>query len=690
MQLPPSTSEENKHKHLPSAASKCALDFNISVQDIQRKRDRLICREKMVFDCVAAQTNPTFENVIVPLAMQDNEARTDVCLVSLFQYVSEDRDVRIASAEADESIYAHRTELFAREDVYKYVHEIYKNMDNTPALEDEDRRLVALYEQMFRSYGVGLDQIKRERVTEIFKRLTELEIRFMRNISDDHTTILFTREELKGLGHGFIDACETCVDDEKEKIIVPLNHSEYLSVLAYATNSSTRKRMYAAYKTKCPDNIPLLEEAIRLRLEKAQLLGYSTHARLALDGMVAKTPENVLRMLEDLWSKMKKRFQERVDELAVIKEIDAKHAMEPNGELFSWDIGFYLNLNSEFEYGYKASEIEDYFPVKHTVEALLEIFQQMLGVRIIRACAASVWHPDVEAYEVWEKSEPVFLGHFYLDLYARKSKYAGPTMLPIRTGYQKPDGTREYPAAALLTGFTKPTPTRPTLLDHDDLETIVHELGHVFHEICSLTKWSRFHGIRVEHDFSEAPSQMMENWCRDLSVLTRISSHYETGQAIPSDLVQAMVKDKNDGAFVDRMANIFYSLYDMAIHNTTDVANMDVVALYNSMRRDISLFNDGDLHTFGVATDDSFMDNYNAECYCYLWSEVYSADMFASRFLAEGLDNEKTGMDYRREILQPGASRDPLLGLELFLGRKPNSDAFLRLISPPDPDSDLE
>ncbi|KAJ2661569.1 metalloendopeptidase [Coemansia sp. RSA 1200] len=642
----------------------------------------------MVFDCVAAQTNPTFENVIVPLAMQDNEARAEVCLVSFFQYVSEDRDVRIASADADKRIYAHRTELFARENVYNTVREVYKNMDGTPTLDDEDRRLVALYEQMFRSHGVGLDHIKRERLTEILNRLTELEICFMRNISDDHTTILLTREELKGLGDGFIDACETCVDDEGEKIIVPLNHSEYLSVLGQATNPNTRKRMYAAYKTKCPGNIPLLEEAIRLRLEKAQLLGYSTHAELVLDEMVAKTPENVLRMLEDLRSKMKKRFQVRADELVEIKKLDTKHAVEPIDELFSWDISFYSNLNCELEYAYDASKVEEYFPVKHTVEALLEIFQQMLGVRIIRACAASVWHPDVEAYEVWEKSEPVFVGHFYLDLYARKSKYAGATMMSVRSGYQKLDGTREYPAAALLAGFAKPTPTSPTLLDHDDLETIVHELGHVFHEVCSLTKWGRFHGTKVEHDFSEAPSQMLENWCREPSVLARISSHYETGQTIPSDLVQAMVKDRNDGAFVDRMASIFYSLYDMAIHNTTDVANMDAVAVYNAMRRDVSLFNDGDLHTFGVATDDYFMDNYDAKYYSYLWSEVYSADMFASRFLAEGLDNEKTGMDYRREIIRPGASRDPLLSLELFLGRKPSSDAFLRLISPPDPNTD--
>ncbi|KAJ2556531.1 metalloendopeptidase [Coemansia sp. RSA 1933] len=638
----------------------------------------------MIFDCVAAQTKPTFENAIVPIAMQENEACADICLVSLLQYVSDEKDIRIASAEADKRIEMHRTELYTREDAYKAVQVVYNSVSEMSKLEDEDRRLVRLYERRFRDHGLGLDNEKRKRLAVILNRLTELEARFMSNINENDTKVLFTRQELNGLNSAFFGSRETRIDADDgglEKFVVAANQSEYFSILGQAKLPETRKRMYAAYNTVCPDNAQLLQEAIKLRMERAQLLGYQTHAEFVIDELVAQKPENVLEMLEGLKCKMKDILEYRIVELESIKRIDMEHANKPYDGFYSWDISYYSNLNHQLEYGYDVDEVKEYFPIKNTIDELLGIFQKMLGVRIIRAYKASVWHPDVEAYEVWEKDEPTFVGHFYLDLYARKSKYANATMMSIRPGYQRLDGSREYPAAVLLAGFAKPAPSRPTLLDQDDLEAFMHEMGHVFHEICSLTKWSKFHGTRVEHDFSEAPSQLHENWCWEPSVLIRISSHYETGCKIPSKLVQTMVKARNDNALVDRMSNIFYSLYDLAIHNTTDAANIDVVELYNAMRRDISLYNDGDLHTFGVATVDHYMDGYDAKYYSYLWSEVYSADMFGSRFLKEGLDNEQTGADYRREILRPGASRDPMLSLELFLGRKPSSDMFLRLLT---------
>ncbi|KAJ2569957.1 metalloendopeptidase [Coemansia sp. RSA 1813] len=637
---------------------------------------------RMIFDCVAAQTKPTFENVIVPIAMQENEACADICLVSLLQFVSEDKAIRKASANANKQIDQHRTELYTREDTYMAVQAVYNNMAEMPELEDEDKRLVRLYERRFRNHGLGLDNEKRKRLATILNRLTELEVRFMCNINENDSKVMFTREELKGLSSAFFETCESIVDDGVEKVVVAANQSNYFSVLGQVKRPETRKRMYAAYKTVCPDNVLMLQEAIRLRLEKAQLLGYKTHADFVLGDQMAKTPDNVLAMLENLESKMKPMLQYRFEELEIIKKAEMKYANKPYDGFYSWDISYYSNLNHQLEYEYDIDKVKEYFPIKHTIETLLGVIQKMLGVRIIKADGVSVWHSDVEAYEVWEKGEPKFVGHFYLDLYARKGKYGSATMMSIRAGYQKLDKSREYPAAVLLAGFAKSTPSTPTLLDHDDLETFMHEMGHVFHELCSLTKWSRFHGTRVEHDFSEAPSQMLENWCWEPSVLACISSHYETGCKIPSELVQTMVTARNDNALVDRMSNIFYSLYDMAIHNTTNAADIDVVELYNAMRRDISLYNDGDLYTFGVATVDHYMDGYDAKYYSYLWSEIYSADMFGSRFLKEGLDKKQTGMDYRKEILQPGASRDPMLSLELFLGRKPNSDAFLRLLSP--------
>ncbi|KAJ2302408.1 metalloendopeptidase [Coemansia sp. RSA 2706] len=222
----------------------------------------------------------------------------------------------------------------------------------------------------------------------------------------------------------------------------------------------------------------------------------------------------------------------------------------------------------------------------------------------------------------------------------------------------------------------------PALLDHCDIKILLHELTHLFHNICSVTKWSRFHGTSCdEADYVEAVSQMMEYWAWEPEFLRRFSKHYKTGEPIPENKLYALIDTRWDELGTDKLGQVFLGLFDMTIHNTAD-GNYKVDELYNRMQNDIVLSNFGDAKVFKVATCEHLMSAYAGTYYAYLWAETISADMFMSRFKKDGIDDPKTGMDFRREILCPGGSREAMVSLKRFLGRKPNSEAFINMLTP--------
>ncbi|KAJ2120747.1 metalloendopeptidase [Coemansia sp. RSA 720] len=284
-------------------------------------------------------------------------------------------------------------------------------------------------------------------------------------------------------------------------------------------------------------------------------------------------------------------------------------------------------------------------------------------------------------YEVWDKSDNKFVGHAYLDLFVRKGKYSGAAVWAVRPGFERLDGTHVHPVSAMVANFAGPTSTRPALMSHGDIKIILHELAHLFHNICSVTKWSRFHGTSCrETDYVEAPSQMMENWAWEPAFLRQFAKHYKTGEPISDKMLQNLINTRNDELGMDKLSQLFLGMFDLSIHNSAN-GKHNVSELFNSMQADMAFSNCGDAKVFKVANCEHLMGGYAGTYYSYLWAEIISADMFATRFKAHGIDNPKTGMDFRREILLPGGSRDASVSLEQFLGRKPNSDAFFKMIS---------
>jgi len=319
--------------------------------------------------------------------------------------------------------------------------------------------------------------------------------------------------------------------------------------------------------------------------------------------------------------------------------------------------------------------VKEYFPVTVVVPTILEIYQNLLGVRF-EEIKGTTWHPEVQQFSVWEQNstdESGFIGYCYLDLYPRSGKYSHAAVWPLLPGYDLADGKRSYPIAAMVANLAKPTPDKPALMRHDDVVTFFHEMGHVFHGLLSHTKFSRFHGTSVARDFVEAPSQMLENWCWEPKVLEKMSSHFETKKPLSPELITKLVKSRyvNIGLFYLRQ--VFFAKFDIKVHTSSE--DEDYTVLWNSLRESISLVKSGK-PTPGQGTFGHITGGYDAGYYGYTYSLVFAADMYATVFKADPLDPAR-GQRYREKILVPGGSREELDSLKDFLGREPNTKAFL-------------
>jgi len=583
--------------------------------------------------------------------------------------------LRDASGAVDEQVKAAMIEEGMREDLFKAVLAARKDTDESK-LSPEDKRLAERLERDFRRNGLALSEDKRARLTEIQKRLAKIGIDFQQRLNEDTTSITCTREELAGCTDDWIQGLKKTEDG---KYIVTVKYPDLIPTLKLCQVEETRKRLQVANDGRCSDNTALLEEALALRREAASIQGYKNHAAYMLEIKMAKTPEAVMDFLNDLRSRLRELGEKDRVGLLEVKRAEMKRLGKPfDGILHPWDKSYYERIQKETEFQIDDEAIKQYFSLHSVTEGMLRIYETVLGLKFTEVeKPESIWHPDVRMFEVTDQKTHEPVGTFYLDLHPREGKYGHAMEYPIRPGCARDNG-RQLPVATMVANFTKPTADKPSLLYHNEVVTYFHELGHVMHEICGKTKWSRFHGTNVEGDFVEAPSQMLENWCWDVATLQSLSSHFEhPDQRLSVEVIERMVRAKNQNAGLVNLRQLFFGFFDMTVHTSNEP--VDTVALWAKMREDITLIP----HIPGSCPAAAFghiIGGYDSGYYGYLWSLVFAADMFASRFKKEGVLNPPTGMAYRTEILAPGGSRDSMDSLVVFLSRKPEMDAFLESI----------
>jgi thimet oligopeptidase len=343
---------------------------------------------------------------------------------------------------------------------------------------------------------------------------------------------------------------------------------------------------------------------------------------------------------------------------------------DPDGVNY-WDWRYYHNLQMKNEYAVDQSEVSKYFPLDRTLDGMFRITQDMFGLRYEEVEDAQVWHPDVQLFEIYDVASGDFIAHFYTDLFPREGKFGHAAAFPLRSGGREADGSYRTPVSAIVANFTKPTADTPSLLTHDEVETLFHEFGHILHQTLTTAEIDRFSGSATEQDFVEAPSQNLEHWIWEPEVLDLFAAHYETGEKFPRDMLEGMIAAKHLNSGIKYLRQNLYASVDMAYaapgaeKNTTAILN-ELHPICGFPNAPSGHFQAGFGHLFG----------YDAAYYGYLWSKVYGDDMWAV-FEENGVLNPEIGMRYRHEIYEKGGTLDGEVLLRNFLGREPSDRAFL-------------
>ncbi|KAI8048092.1 thimet oligopeptidase 1 [Syncephalis plumigaleata] len=655
------------------------INFQLTSAQVQELGNNIIEHSRKVYDSVAAvsDADSNFHTVIRPLAELENWSSAEENVVTFLQYVSADKALRDVSMEVDKQLQEFSIESGMRVDLYKRVQAA---RANTPAdasdLSDEDRRLFDKIELDFKRNGLALSEGDREKLKEIKQQLAKLSIDFSRRINEDVTSIAVDEAELDGMPKDWI---EGLAKNDAGQRIVTMKYPDFFPLMKLCKVEETRKKVFFTNETRCHENVATLEEAIKLRKEAAKLLGYDNHAAFKLEVKMAKNVPAVTSFLSDLRKRLYVLAEKELEVLRDVKKREKESlGQTTDGQINAWDFSYYSRMLKEEKYNVNDELVKEYFSMASVTDGMLKIYETVLGLKFKEIHSPPVWHPDVRMFEVADAACNEVIGHFYLDLHPRDGKYTHAACFGLRPGCENKNGLRTLPAAAMVANFSKPTADKPSLLKHDEVTTFFHELGHVMHQICSKVYWARFHGTAVERDFVEAPSQMLENWCWDAATLEKLSAHYvRKNEPLPKELIQKMVEAKNLNAGLLNLRQIFFGTFDMTLHSSDEV--LDSTEQWSKIREEVTLIKNMP-NTWGASTFGHIMGGYDAGYYGYLWSEVFSADMFFSRFEKEGVENPKTGMDYRNHILKPGGSIDGDQMLRNFLGRDPTMDAFLRSI----------
>ena len=536
--------------------------------------------------------------------------------------------------------------------------------------------------------GAELQGADKERYAAIQERLAEITQKFSENTLDatDSFALYVSEDQLKGVPADVMQATRDAAQKEgKEGHRLSLKMPVYLPVMQFADSSALREQLYKAHVTRASDqasedakhfdNTALMQEILALRKEEARLLGFDNYAQVSVVPKMAESPEKVTGFLRDLAVKARP-FAEK--DLADLREF-AANALGLSSALNAWDIPYLSEKLKEARYSFSEQEVKQYFTAPKVLAGLFKIIETLFEVNILPD-QAPVWHPAVAFYRIERDGQLV--GQFYLDPPARAGKRGGAWMDDVRGRWQRPDtGVLQTPVAHLVCNFAEGVNGQPALLTHDDVITLFHEFGHGLHHLLTQVNERDVSGISgVEWDAVELPSQFMENFCWEWSVLRHMTSHVQTGEPLPRPLFDKMLAAKNFQSGLQTLRQIESSLFDMLVHGEHD-PSQDFMPLLNQVRDEVAVIRPPAFNRMVHTFSHIFAGGYAAGYYSYKWAEVLSADAYAAfeeTAAADGSPSVETGRQYRKAILEAGGSRPALESFKAFRGREPSLDALLR------------
>ncbi len=618
----------------------------------------------------------TFANTVLALDDATSIVGLTAARMGFLQNTSPTAAVRDAAGEAVKVLSKWGIGVQYRDDVYQAIK---RYADTNPKLAGEDKRLLEFTLRDYRRAGLALPADQRSEVEQLRKELTAAETDFQANVVQTKAPLVFTKAELAGVSEDFLAQHKT--GDDAYTIMVNVTPQRVMVEENCSVAATRQKVTDTEYHLANQINLPLMSRMIALRNQIALKLGYASWDDYRTEVKMAKNGATATSFIRDLVAGIEPKFAQEIAEMQKLKAADTK---DPQAKIELADWRYYQHQLVKQRYTIDSEALRVYFPFDRTLHGMFAIYQSLFGLKFEQIQAPYVWADGVTLWAVTDAKSGEPLGLFYLDMFPREGKFNHFAEFGIQPGWVQPDGTFLRPVCALVCNFTPPTADKPSLLDHEEVKTLFHEFGHCMHEILTQAKHARFAGTGVPGDFVEAPSQMLENWCYDKSVLDTFAADYrDPSKKVPAEILNRMkeVRLATIGVFYRRQ--FAFGLMDLTVHNAhAPEAAFDVAKVSNGVLSDVFLpVPNGSAYISYFA---HLANGYDAGYYGYAWADSIAADM-ASVFerSPHGYLDTATGMRLRQEIYSRGDSRDVNESIEKFLGRPKSNAAYFEKLGIP-------
>ena len=623
---------------------------------------------------------PTFANTIEALeysgAMLDRVSRVFFNLYS----ADTDKDMDAIAENVSPLLTDHSDNIRLNTALFKRIKAIYDKRDSLNLNHEQMRLLEKKYQSFVRS-GANLSDEQKARLREINKELSLLDIKFGGNVlaeTNAYQKWIDNEHDLDGLPQDVKNAAaeEAATAGQPGKWLFTTQKSSFIPVLQYCTNRQLRKELLIAYTMRgnnnnANDNKSVINQTVRLRVEKAKMFGFDNPADMILETSMAKNSKNVMDFLPSVWEPSLAQAKKEAAELQKLMDAEGRgEKLEP------WDWWFYAEKLRREKYNLDEEALKPYFKLENVRQGVFDLATKLYGLKFEKLSGMPVYNPDVEVFKVMD-ADGSLLGIFYGDYFPRAGKRGGAWMNNINEQYVK-DGVDHRPVICNVCNFTKPTADRPSLLTMDEVETLFHEFGHALHGFLSKCTYASLSGTNVPRDFVEMPSQLMENWCYEPEVMRSYAKHYLTGETIPDSLIASLQRAKtfNQGFVMTELLSA--TILDMDYHLITTTDSIDVEAFEKASMERMGMIPQIIVRYRSTNFSHIFTTGYEAGYYSYTWAAVLDADVFAAFKETGDIFNREVATSLRRNILERGFTDDPMTLYVNFRGRQPDPKNLLR------------
>ena len=623
---------------------------------------------------------PTFENTV--LALEQSGKLLDRVTTVLFNLMSaETCDELDAIAEKlMPELSEHANNISLNKKLFDRIKQVYQQKDRLTLTQEEQRLLEKTYDG-FQRNGANLSEKDKETYRNLSMELSSLTLKFSQNHlkeTNKYELVLTNEADLEGLPESTREAAAlTAKEKGKEGWVITLQAPSYVPFMKYSKRRDLRKQLYLAYNTQCThddefNNEEIVKKLVNLRMQIAQLLGFTDYADYVLRKRMAEDSTHVYKLLNDLLEAYTPKALQEVEE---IKQLACKQE-GTDFQLMPWDFSYYAEMLKEQKYALNEEELRPYFELEQVKQGVFGLATKLYGITFKENKDIPVYHPDVQAYEVFDR-DGSYLAVLYTDFHPRAGKRSGAWMTSYKEQWIESDGTNSRPHVSVTMNFTKPTAEKPALLTFSEVNTFLHEFGHALHGMFANTRFQCMSGTNVYWDFVELPSQIMENFAIEKEFLNTFARHYQTGEPIPETLIQRIIDASNFNVAYACLRQVSFGLLDMAWYTRQTPFEGDVKAYEKEAWKKAQVLPQPEETCMSVQFGHIMSGGYSAGYYSYKWAEVLDADAF-SVFKEKGIFNTDVARSFRENILSKGGTEHPMTLYKRFRGQEPTIDALLK------------